>query len=68
MVIPVENSPHGGSLGALRSDVPRVDDQGQKDVLSNYGYVGEKGQRSLWLNPKTLPILGNVGIQLGNCK
>jgi hypothetical protein len=39
-----------------------------KVVLSNHGYVKEKGQRSLWLNPKALPILGNVGIQLGTCK
>jgi hypothetical protein len=36
--------------------------------LGNYGYAEEKGQRSLWLNPKALPILGNVGIKLGTCK
>jgi hypothetical protein len=30
--------------------------------------VGEKGQSILWLNPSMLPILGNVGIQLGTLK
>ena len=37
-----------------------------KGVLSDYGYVGGKGQSSLWLNPNTLPILGNVGIHAGS--
>ncbi len=27
---------------------------------------GENGQSGLWLNPNTLPSLGNVGIHAGN--
>jgi len=30
--------------------------------------IGEKGQSTLWLNPRMLPSLGSVGIQLGTCK
>jgi hypothetical protein len=30
--------------------------------------IGEKGQIILWLNLSMLPILGNVGIQLGTLK
>jgi len=30
--------------------------------------IGEKGQSNLWLNPRMLPSLGSVGIQLGTCK
>ena len=40
----------------------------QKVVLSFNGYWGGKGQSNLWLNPRRLPILGSVGIQLGTCK
>ena len=40
---------------------------GQKVVLSFNGYW-EKGPSNLWLNPRILPILGSVGIQLGTCK
>ena len=29
--------------------------------------IGEKGQSNLWLNPRMLPSLGSVGIQLGTC-
>ena len=30
--------------------------------------IEEKGQSTLWLNPRMLPILGSVGIQLVNGK
>jgi len=40
---------------------------GQKVVLSFNGYW-RKGQSNLWLNPRMLPSLGSVGIQLGTCK
>jgi hypothetical protein len=30
--------------------------------------IGEKGQSNLWLNPRMLPCVGSVGIQLGTCK
>jgi len=30
--------------------------------------IGGKGQSNLWLNPRMLPSLGSVGIQLGTCK
>jgi hypothetical protein len=49
------------SKGALAQSL------GQKVVLSFNGYW-EKGQSNLWLNPRMLPILGSVGIQLGTCK
>ena len=40
---------------------------GQKVVLALMA-IGEKGQSNLWLNPRMLPSLGSVGIQLGTCK
>ena len=41
---------------------------GQKVVLSFNGYWGKKGQSILWLNPRMLPSLGSVGIQLDTRK
>jgi len=41
-----------------------VCDQGVQALMA----IGEKGQSNLWLNPRMLPSLGSVGIQLGTCK
>ena len=36
-------------------------------VMQEFVQGGLQSQSSLWLNPRMLPILGSVGIQLGIC-
>jgi hypothetical protein len=62
---PYHNKPSGASVDCSKGSIAMS--LVQKVVLSFNGY-GEKGQSNLWLNPRMLPSLGSVGIQLGTCK